>query len=164
MAQPTTAQKEKFFRIIFPTLCLISLLLAALSLIPASRDLIRHLVLVNSRLVLAKAEGDLTGNGMRVAVVKVQTSDSLALEIFENLGNREGLKFVKRLVLPEKRDAYIDFRGNATNLALVDVNGDGKLEIIAPGFDENLVPRLNVFEFDLDRNEFLRMGPETFHL
>lgn len=164
MSQLATAQKEKFFRITFPTLCLISLSLAALTFIPESRELIRSVIVTNSRIVLAKAEADLTGKGMKVAVVKVRTADTIALEIFENQGEAKSLKFVKRIVLPEKRDAYFNFRGNATNLVVTDVDGDGQLEIVAPTFDENLVPRLNVYKYDAEAADFLRLGPETFQL
>jgi hypothetical protein len=114
--------------------------------------------------VLAKAEADLTGKGLRVAVVKVQTADTIALEIFENDGNEGKLKFVKRIVLPEKRDAYFNFRGNATNLVVTDVDNDGELEIVAPTFDQNLVPRLNVYKFDSSVHDFLRLGPDNYQL
>jgi hypothetical protein len=160
----TNAQKQKIFMVSFPTLCLISVCLAALTLIPASREFIRSVIVTNSRVVLAKADADITGQGMKVSVIKVQTSDTIALEIFENEGDTLKLKFVKRLVLPEKRDAYFSFRGNATNLVVTDVDGDGTLEIVSPTFDENLVPRLNVFKFDPERHDFIRLGPETYSL
>lgn len=164
MAQVTSAQKQKIFWLSFPTLCLISLSLAILTCIPASRDFIRSVIVSNSRIILAKAEADLTGKGLKVAIIKVQTSDSLALEIFENDGEENKLKFTKRIVLPEKRDAYFNFRGGATNLVVTDVDNDGQLEIVAPTFDENLVPRLNVYKFNEETHDFVRLGPETYSL
>ncbi len=160
----TVAQKQKIFWLSFPTLCLISVCLAVLTLIPTSREFIRSVIVTNSRSVLAKADADITGQGMKVSVIKVRTSDTIALEIFENEGDSLKLKFVKRLVLPEKRDAYFNFRGNATNLVVTDVDGDGTLEIVAPTFDENLIPRLNVYKFDPERHDFIRLGPETYSL
>lgn len=164
MSQLTMAQKQKIFWISFPTLCLISLSLAILTCLPASREFIRSAIISNSRTVLAKVEADLTGKGLKVAVVKVQTADTIALEIFENDGNEGKLKFVKRIVLPEKRDAYFNFRGNATNLVVTDVDNDGELEIVAPTFDQNLVPRLNVYKFDSSVHDFLRLGPDNYQL
>jgi len=164
MSQLTIPQKQKLFWLSFPTLCLISICLAALTLIPASRDFIQSVIVSNSRTILAKAEADLTGQGMKVVVIKVHTSDTMALEIFENEGDTGKLNFVKRIVLPEKRDAYFNFRGNATNLVITDVDGDGTLEIVAPTFDENLIPRLNVYKFDPERHDFIRLGPETYNL
>jgi hypothetical protein len=164
MTQLSEVQKQKFFWIGFPTLCLISLCLAALTSIPTSREFIRSVIISNSRTILAKAEADLTGHGMRVAVIKVRTADSLALEVFENDGDSQKLRFVKRIVLPEKRDAYFNFRGNATNLVVTDVDSDGQLEIVSPTFDENLVPRLNVYKYDPESKDFIRLGPETYKL
>lgn len=164
MAKLLEAQKQKIFWLGFPTLCLISLSLAVLTTLPSSREFIRSVIISNSRDILAKAEADITGKGMRMAVIKVHTADTLALEIFENEGGSNKLRFVKRIVLPEKRDAYFNFRGNATNLVMTDVDGDGHLEIVAPTFDENLVPRLNVYKFDADSRDFRRMGPETLRL
>jgi len=164
MAHLTEAQKQKIFWLGFPTLCLISVLLAALTLLPSSREFIQSVIISNSRDILAKAEADLTGKGMRVAIIKVQTSDTLALEVFENDGDSGKLKFVKRIVLPEKRDAYFNFRGNATNLVVTDVDNDGNLEIIAPTFDENLIPRLNVYKYEIETKDFVRLGPEIYSL
>ncbi len=160
----TAVQKQKLFWLSFPTLCLISICLAVLTLIPASREFIRSVIISNSRQILAKADADLTGQGLHVAIVKVKTADTLSLEIFETEGASGQMKFTKRLVLPEKRDAYFNFRGNATNLVVTDVDGDGTLEIVAPTFDENLIPRLNVYKFDPERHDFYRLGPESFSL
>ncbi len=164
MSQLTSAQKEKFFRISFPTMCLISLSLAVLTVLPSSREFIRSVIVSNSRQVLAKAEGDLTGKGMKVAVIKVKTADTIALEIFESQGDTASLQFVKRIVLQEKRDAFFNFRGNATNLALTDVDNDGKMEIVAPTFDDNLIPRLNVYKYDPEFNDFRKLGPGSFEI
>lgn len=164
MSQLTQTQKQKIFRVSFPTLCLISLSLAILTVLPQSKEFIRSVIISNSRTILAKADGNLTANGPRVAVIKVQTADTIALEIFETEGDSQKLKFVKRIVLPEKRDAYFSFRGNATNLVLTDVDGDGALEIVAPTFDDNLIPRLNVFKLEPESRDFIRLGPETYRL
>ncbi len=164
MYQLTAAQKQKVFWLSFPTLCLISVCLAVLTLMPSSSEFIRSVVVSNSRSILAKAEADVTGQGMKVVVIKVQTADTLALEIFEYEADSQKLKFSKRIVLPEKRDAYFNFRGNATNLVLTDVDGDNTLEIVAPTFDENLVPRLNVYKYDPERHDFVRLGPENYNL
>lgn len=161
MSQISPAQKEKLFWISFPTLCLISVALIVLTIIPSSREFIKSQIVRSSRYVLAKADGDITGNGLNISVIKVQTSDTLALEIFEQNVITKESKFLKRIVLNEKRDAYFSFRGNSTNLAVSDIDQDGTLEIIAPTFDENLIPRLNVYKYDKERADFVKLGPET---
>lgn len=160
----STLQKKRLFFVSFSTLTAVAICLAILTIVPLSRDFIRSMILTNSRTVLAKADGDLTGNGQKVSIIKVQSSDTLALEIFETGGQGQKLQFVKRIILPEKKDAYFNFRGNTSNLVIADVDGDGILEIIAPAFDENLMPRLNVYKFNPENREFFRMNSETVPL
>jgi hypothetical protein len=149
------AQSEKFQNFAVGLLIAIAVLIAVLVCFPQFRETVRMLFVYPERTVLAKADGDLTGKGDRVTVIKVKTFDTLALEVFffsENESSRE----MKRIVLAEKREGYFNFRGQATNLVLNDLDGDGVLEILAPSFDENLIPRLNVFEFDGDLRIFKR--------
>lgn len=160
----STKQKNRLFYWGFPCLVIAAFSLAILSVFPQSRDLIRNLVISNSRLVLAKADGDLTGEGQMVSVIKVQTADTLALEVFETGGEGQKLKFMRRIVLPEKKDAYFNFHQNTSNLVIADIDSDGTLEIIAPTFDDNLVPRLNVYKFNPLSRDFIRMGADSLNL
>lgn len=157
-------QKKRLFMIGFPALCLIAILLVVMSFLPQSRELIRNLVISESRVVLAKAEADLPNGAGKLSVIKVQTADSLAIEVFESDYEGKNLKFVKRIVLSEVRDAYFNFHDQATNLALSDLDGDGNVEILAPTFDEDLVPRLNVYKYDAETKEIFRLGPDSFNL
>ena len=157
-------QKNRAFFVSFSALSTMALGLAILSFLPQSRELVRNLIISNSRIILAKADADLTGQGQKVSIIKVQTAETLALEIFEAVGSEQKLQFVKRIVLPERKDAYFNFRGAATNLAIADVDGDGNLEIIAPTFDDNLIPRLNIYKFDPQSRDFFRLGPDAFNI
>ncbi len=47
-----------------------------------------------------------------------------------------------------KKEAYLDFRGQAKNLIVTDIDGDGVEEIIAPVFDSNLVGRVVVLKMN----------------
>lgn len=132
----------------------------ALALTPSIRNALRLLVLRNERQVLAKVEGDLSGQGDRYVIIKVKGPDTLSLEVYEANPQQKSQSLLRRIVLNEKRDGHFNFRGQATNLVLTDVNSDNVLEIIAPAFDENLIPRLNVFSFDPTSKSFSRMGPE----
>jgi hypothetical protein len=157
-------QKKRLFYVGFPTLCFLSLLLIAMTFIPATHELVRNLIISQSRQVLAKAEADLPQGGGKIAVIKVKTADTLAIEIFESDSEGKNLNFVKRMVLPEIRDAYFNFHDQATNLAIGDIDNDGHLEILAPTYDENLVPRLNVYKYDANLKNLERLGPENFNL
>jgi hypothetical protein len=147
-----------FFRISFPILLLTSISLAALTVYSPSRHFIRENILARSRKVLAKADADLTGKGDRVTVIKVQTAESLALEVYRLGSDPTTSQLIKRIPLPDHRDGYFTFRGNATNLAITDVDGDHLLDLVAPTFDDSLIPRLNVFRYDADAKDFIKMS------
>lgn len=148
----------RFFWLSFPLLISVSFLLAAFTVYSPSRDFIRENIVKHSRQILAKADADLTGKGDWVTVVKVQTSDTLALEIYRIDPQHTTSEFLKRIVLPDRRDGYFIFHGNATNLAITDVDGDHVLDIIAPTFDESLVPRLNVYRYDPEIKDFIKFS------
>lgn len=160
----STPQSNRLFWVSFPGLMFIAVSLMALTLIPQFREMMRTFLINNSRVILAKADADLTGQGFKVSIIKVKTSDSLSLEVFQAGADGDKLQFVRRLVLPESRDAFFNFRGNAVNMVVTDVDGDGSLEIVAPTFDENLIPRLNVYKYDPEAKDFFRLGPDSFRL
>lgn len=153
-----SGKSNRFFLVSFPLLLLASFFLAAFTVYTPSREVIRENILSHSRKILAKADADLTGKGDWVTVIKVQTADSLSLEIYHTDPQHTTSEFMKRLVLPDRRDGYFTFHQNATNLAITDVDGDGRLDIIAPTFDESLIPHLNIYRFDADAKDFVKMG------
>ena len=158
------AQKNIFFWISFPSLSVLALVLVVLTSIPSTRQYLRESVVDHSRAVLATADADLTGKGFLVTVVKVKTENLMSLEIFRRGLPGEDLRLIKRIKLQENKDAYFNFRSHATNLVLADVDGDGLLEIVAPAFDDSLIPRLNVFKLDPESQDFFRLGPENLSL
>lgn len=135
-----------------------ALLVTTVAVTPRWRQNVRDLLLPEQRQILAKISGDLTGQGLHVTILKIQTREHIVLEVY-NVENPEAdASLMTRLVLPEKRDGYFELKGNATNLGLVDVNGNGTLEIVAPTFDEQMVARLNIYEFNTDTRSFERMN------
>lgn len=138
-------------------LLIVALLVTAVAMTPSWRQSFRDLFSPDQRTILAKVSGDLTGQGMHVTVLKIQTRDSLVLEIY-NSENPEQTTLMTRIVLPEKRDAYFQLKGNATNLSLVDIDNDGTLEIIAPAFDDQMIARLNIYKFNPATKSFERVN------
>ena len=145
---------------------LICVCLAALFSVlhPDVRTRARALLLKDFRTIVSTANADLIGDGSRFTVVKVKSRDSLSLEIYSSTitdidmdkeGQGEGAnRLIGRIEMPDKRDGYFNFNGQATNLAIDDINGDGRPEIIAPSFDQNLVGHLNVFQYNPDAKSF----------
>jgi hypothetical protein len=155
---------KKLFTILFIFLISCSAGVFYIAQTPHLRDRFQNWFFESDRIILAEAHGDLTGQNDYYSIVKVKTKDSLSLEVYE-IGPEASLtKFINRLVLPEKRDGHFNYKGNATNLALIDVDNDGSLEIVAPTYDENLVPRLRVFKFNRESTVFELMSPESFSL
>jgi len=138
-------------------LLLVALIVTAVAITPSWRQAVRDLVSPEQRVILAKITGDLTGQGLQVMVLKIQVRDSLILEIY-SVENSEENAMMAKIVLPEKRDAYFQLKGNATNLGLADVDNDGTLEIIAPTFDDQMIARLNIYKFNSATRSFDRLN------
>ena len=126
------------------------------SLHPDVRSQIRTSVLKDFRVVVSTAKGDLLGVGTHLTVAKVKTRDSLLLEVYESVADGTQ-RLMERIELPDKKDGFFNFNGQATNLAIDDVDGDGRLEIIAPSFDQNLVGHLNIYHYDQGARGFQRV-------
>lgn len=130
-----------------------AMLIAALH--PDLRASFRSSMLADFRTVVSTAHGDLLGDGHALTVAKVRTRDAMFIEIYQPLDDG-GQKLVERIELPDKKDGYFNFNGQATNLALDDVDGDGHLEILVPSFDQNLVGHLNIYRYDQAAGAFQR--------
>ena len=157
-------RSKKQERLVLATLISLLVVVTAISLYPDSRQWLKDHLIPSKRVVLAKVEGDLTGQGDLVSVVKVQTATDLTIEVYGLNPQKNETSLRARLILPERRDGHFQIRGRPTNLALVDLNQDGVLEIAAPTFDENLVPRLHIYRYDPSAQVFILTGPDFLPL
>lgn len=166
MSNENAAGRSKHLvsNIAFVVLGLAVLGVSVVASVPSWRDSVRARFQGPYRQVLAKARGDLTGRGLVVSVVKLKTQDGIQVEIYERGLDTDSETLLARLKFDERRDGHFNIRGQATNLALMDLDGDGLLEVIVPVYDENLIPRLHVFRFDPHGKVFVRMGPENVQL
>lgn len=89
-------------------------------------------------------------------VLKVKKKDLLALEIYRVDENQQ-ITLIQQLNLPDANDGYFHVNSQATNLAAIDIDQDGKSEIIAPSFDRNLVAHLNVYKFNPQAETFYQV-------
>lgn len=127
----------------------------ATALVPDLRSEVRNTLVKDYRAVVSTASADLIGNGTAFTIAKVRTRDSLSLEIYRTLTDGT-MALVEKIEMPDKKDGFFKFNGEATNLAIDDIDGDGRPEILAPSFDSNLVGRLNVYHYDMDSKSFNR--------
>jgi hypothetical protein len=137
---------------------------AAIAFVNFNEDLrqkFRDRFVPDIRVVVAKSSGDLVGGGRSFTVLKVKNKDSLAVEVFENNYKTKQALFRARAILPEHRDAYFSYMGVAVNLLLLDVKGDGVLDIVTAAFDENLIPRMHVYKLNDVTGTLDPLGPEA---
>ena len=135
------------------TLMFGAMLIAALH--PEVRSSLRSSVIKDFRMVVSTAHGDLLGNGHELTVAKVRTRDAMYIEVYEPRADG-GQRLVERIELPDKKDGYFNFNGQATNLAIDDIDGDGRPEILVPSFDQNLVGHLNIYRYNQGSSTFQR--------
>lgn len=153
-------QKKEVILIL--SLALVAMTLVAIAVVPQWRGKVKELFISDRREVVAKLNGNLSAQGPKVKILKIKSSEGMSLEVY-SLNDEEGMVLMAKLPLYETRDGYFLLQGNATNLALTDVDKDGNPEIVAPTYDEQMVPRLNIFKFNPETNSFDRMtAPEDF--
>ncbi|WP_413576539.1 hypothetical protein ACLVWU_00705 [Bdellovibrio sp. HCB290] len=128
-------------------LAIIAMIMTTVAVIPNLRNSVKDLFSSESRTVVAKVTENLTPLGPKVTVLKIHNKSSLELEVYK-ISDADGMTMIAKIPLAENRDGYFTLKGNSTNLALTDVDGDGTLEIVAPTFDDQMVPRLNIFKYN----------------
>jgi hypothetical protein len=126
---------------------LVAVLALVGALTPAFREWVQTYIQDTSREVLATAEGDLLNDGSLVKAVKYKSGDQVFIEILRSTPDHS-FSLVDRIDLPDKHDGLFNFHGHITRLAITDIDGDGKMELLAPTFDSQLVPHLNIFRFN----------------
>lgn len=158
----TKSSQNLAFKLLQSALILLAAIAFVAAVHPDVRASVRSSILSDMRTVVSTAKGNLSGTASTYTVAKVKTRDNIYLEIFETILEQMDLDqppastqhLVERIELNGAHDAYFTFNGQTTNLAIDDINGDGKPEILVPTFDKNLVGRLNVIEYDRDSREF----------
>jgi hypothetical protein len=137
---------------------LVALGLIATVLIPSWLERIQFAVSPVGNEVLASVQGNLLNDGSVVKVIKYKSSRGVFVEIHK-LGDGGQTSLVERILLPDKQDGLFNFHGQVTRLAIADIDNDGKQELLAPTFDNQLVPHLNVFRYNPSTTRFELISP-----
>jgi hypothetical protein len=105
----------------------------------------------NEKKLLATVSGDLLGDGSNYKILKYATHQGLILEVqMPSKDPDQDFSLVDRVYIPDRFDGFFSINTIATRLALVDVDNDGRLEIVAPSFDDKLVAHLNTLRLNQD--------------
>ena len=105
--------------------------------------------------LLSSIANDIDGQGNYIKALKFKTHKGIQLE-FIQVGLDGTKKVLPTKHIPHPYNGFFEYRGDSVHLAIGDVDGDGVMEIMAPTFDKNLTPHLNVYYYDKNINTFDR--------
>ena len=121
---------------------------------PSARQWVQAKVSSQQPEILSVVEGDLLNDGSRIKVVKFRTVEGIVLEFYSD--GAYGSRYQKsRVVLPNAKDGFFTYRGQAVQLAITDLDGDGTMELVSPTFDEQLVAHLNPYRYSHEQQGFV---------
>lgn len=141
-------------------LTIATIVVSAMALHPDWRTRLQAVFVGDQRQLLATVSGDLLNDGTTFKVLKFSTSRGIIVEIVApNPNQEESFSLVDRIFIPDPHDGFFSLNTHATRLALVDVDGDGRPEIIAPSFDNKLVAHLNTLRLDPDTRRLELVRP-----
>lgn len=140
------------------------LLLLGIVALYANRDLrdqLTDLIYRQDRQILATLKDDLEGLGNVTSVLKVRERGRIYLEFYsyERKGPENGedqmvLELKQKLPLANSLDGYVTFMGEATNLAIGNLDADPQLELLVPTYNSDFVASLEVVKFNQITNKF----------
>lgn len=151
---PTTTQDSNWtVRLGFVLLVPIFILVVVISLNTSWRMRFQSFLRGPERKLLSSVVGDLRNDGTSIKILKFRTRNGIVLE-FLGSSDTGARPLLDRVILSDPYDGHFDFAGEATRLAIVDLDGDNHLELIAPTYDENLVAHLNIFKYNSVTKKF----------
>ncbi len=146
--------------VLFSVLMLTAAALVAAVLTPSVRKTVQDQLAGVGREVLATAEGDVLNDATTSKVIKFRDKDGIWVEVIKMQDDGRST-LIDRVLLPDKHDGLFNFQGHVTRLAIADIDHDGVLELLAPTFDQQLVPHLNVFRYNKDLKKFEPFQPAS---
>ena len=99
--------------------------------------------------------GDLMNDGSLVKVMKFKTAEGIVLEFYTDVQSNGARNLISRVEIPRAQDGFFDHRGQAVQLAVVDLDGDGTMELLSPTFDSHLLAWLNPYHYSKEEKAFI---------
>lgn len=137
---------------------------------PNLREKARNWYSGNDRKILATLTSTLDGTDQRYRIFKIKEKGSLFLEFYamNNLSNGNGngngnstqssQEFIQKIELPNPIDGYVTFMGEATNLAVANLDGDPLLEILVPSYNLEFAASLDIIKYNTALKKFELMS------
>ena len=105
------------------------------------------------RQTLQKVDGPLGGIDMNIRVIKLKKRGKIYLEFLSRQAD-ESYSFINSVQLKGSREAYFEYWEDMQSLLLLDDDGDGILDVIAPTFDKFLRPQINLVAYNPETLKF----------
>ena len=145
---------KKYWILIFTVFTSFNILSIFVLFSTPTRLWVRSQIETKNKEVLSIVYGDLMNNGSLIKIIKSKTANGISLDFYSETQN--GSRYlISEVNIPNATDGFFDHRGQAVQLAIVDLNGDGKMELLAPTFDKNLIAYLNPYHFSKEENGFV---------
>lgn len=128
---------------------------------PDVRSSIRSIFVSDQRTVLSTAKGVFNSDEGEFSFIKIRTRHGIFVEVYRN-NNSSSATLVDRIELLKHKDAFFTFNGQATNLAIDDIDGDNLPELLVPSFDSQLVAHLSVYKYNIGSHRFESESPSSF--
>jgi len=144
------------FRALLMALGVCLLILLSAFFIPSWRGKLHSFVWGSERKILATLVEDLDRTGSSISIFKVSEKGKLFIELYSSKAPEEVLvtlqnrsfELLQKIELPGSVDGYVSFMGEATNLAVANLDNDPYLELIIPSYNYNLVASLDIIKFN----------------
>ncbi len=111
------------------------------------RQGVRMATLGQESKVLSVVYGDLLHNGSLIKVVKSQTREGIVLDFYSQPHKGGGRYLISQVKLTNKTNGFFTHQGEAVQLAVADLDGDGRMELLAPTFNKQMMAYLNPHYF-----------------
>ena len=113
------------------------------------------------RQTLQRVEGPLSGTGIDIRVIKLRQGNKIYLEFLSKQAD-ESYSYINSVQLKGNREAYFDYWGDMQSLLLLDDDGDGRLDVIAPTFDKFFKPQINLVVYNPETLKFELGSPSDY--
>jgi len=148
---------QKVLKHTYNFIFVLTILIAGVAAVAASQESFRNHVWTEyfskKRKVLAYQTLFPKDSNLRLDILKVAGFKELFIEIHITKTDDSNFRESKRTILPYANDVFFHVGGQAFNLALVDINGDGNQEIVTSAQDDELRSQIYIYKFNTETRE-----------